>query len=71
MGPYNATSTIIVDDSKEKHIFNNDRNTLIVKRYTCANENDIFFMHRLWPCLLQLNDVSDVRLVVKSMELVH
>ena len=42
MGPYDGTTTIIVDDSKEKHMYNDDKNTPILKGYTYDIENDIF-----------------------------
>ena len=64
---YDDRNTVIVDDSKEKHVFNDEGNCIITKSYTCHDVNDTFLLDRLWPCLLHLNGVGDVRPIVKSI----
>ena len=65
---YDATNTMILDDSKEKPVCNKEGNCIITKMYTCQYVNDTFLLDRLWPFLLHLNGVSDVRSIVKKME---
>ena len=65
---YDARNTIIVDDTKERLVCNEEGNRIITKNYTCHNANDTFLSHCLWPCLLHLKGVSDVRPTVKTME---
>ena len=42
MCAYDVMNTIIVNNLKENHVFNNDGNTIIVKGFVYDDENDIF-----------------------------
>lgn len=64
------SNTMIVNDLKDKHVCNDERNYIIAKGYTCDDVNDTYWLDRLWPCFIHLNDVSDVRPIVRNMELV-
>lgn len=70
MGSYDARNTVIVDDSKEKHVNNHGDNYFIIKGYACDDVIDTYLLHQLCPFFLHLNDVNDVRPTVKTMELV-
>ena len=67
---YDARNTVIVDYSKQIHICNGKGNCIIIELYNFHNVNENLFLDRLWPYLFHLNGVSDVRSIVKSMELV-
>ena len=69
MGSYNDLTTIIVNDSFEKHTCNDEGNYNIVKGYSCDDVNYIFLLDQLCPYLLQLNYVSDVMPIVKRWNL--
>jgi len=47
--------------------FNDKGNCIITKSYACHDVNDTFLLDRLWPCLLHLNGVGDVRPIVKGI----
>ena len=60
---------VIVDNSKENHVCDHERNYIITKQFSFDDVNDTFLLNRLWPCFLCLNGVSDVRPIVKKNEL--
>ena len=65
-GGYDASNTMVVDDSKGKHAYNDGGNYVITKYYNYGDVNDIFLLDRLQPCLLFLNGVNDVRSIIKN-----
>jgi len=69
-GAYDAKNTLIVNNSKEKHVCNDERNYVITKGYNCDNVNQTYLLDRLWPYLLHLIGVTNVKSVVKKMILV-
>ena len=68
-GDYDARNIIIIDHSMEKHAYNKRGNCMITKTFSYDNVNDSFLSKSLWPCLLHLISVSDVRTILINMEL--
>ena len=57
---------MIVNDSKEKHVCNDEGNYIITKEFSFDDVNDTFLLDQLWPCMLCLNGVTHVRPIVKK-----
>jgi hypothetical protein len=66
-GAYDARNIMIVDDSKEKHVCNDEGNYVITKGYNCDDVNDTYLLDRLWPCLLHLNGVTNVSSLLNNV----
>ena len=61
---------MIVDDSEEINVCNDEGNYVIAKSYNCDDQNDTYLLDRLCPFLLHLNSVNIVKSIVRNMKLV-
>ena len=66
---FDAKNTIIIDYLMGKHACNGKGNCIITKTFSYDDLNDTFLSEQLWPCLVSLNGVSDVRPILINMEL--
>ena len=66
---YDATNTIIVDCLIERVKENPKENVILAPPFLAANEGDNWLIHELWRTLHKLNKATDVRAILKDVQL--